>query len=138
MLVEAEVGENALCRRLRLRRGHRQTHPGGPQVGEQRRNPVEQAVHRPAAGHVVLPVRGDRGVCLLAEAHIPKRVMHRRADDQADQVPVGDDGADGPQRVAEAGDDALRRIGQGAVEVEDHQLRAGRHDLIVPDGPLLS
>ena len=61
--------------------------------------------------------------------------MHGRADDHAGQVAVGNDGADGTQRVAEAGDDALRRIGQGAVEIEDHQLRAGRHELIVPDRP---
>ena len=54
------------------------------------------------------------------------------------QVAVGYDGADRAQCMAEAGHDALSRVGQGAVEVEDHQLWAGRHELIVPDGPLVS
>ena len=88
--------------------------------------PVEQAVHRPAAGGVVGPVGGDRLVGVLAEAHLAQRVMHRRTDDQAGQVAVGHRGADLAQRVPEAGHDALRRVGQGAVEVEDHQLRARR------------
>ena len=62
--------------------------------------------------------------------------MHRRTDDHAGQIAVGNRGADRAERVTEARNDALRRVGQGAVEVEDHQLRAARHDLILPDGAL--
>ena len=73
-------------------------------------------------------------------------MVHRRADDAAGQIAVGDLGADLAERVTEAGHDALRRVGQGAVEVEDHQLRPGRrggviqgrHASIVSDGALLS
>ena len=95
---------------------------------------------------VVGAVGGDGGVGVLAEAHLAQRVMHRRADDAAGQVPVGNHGADLAEGVAEAGHDALRRVGQGAVEVEDHQLWPGRRDgviqcghaSIVSDGALLS
>ena len=132
--------------RLGLRRGHRQAHTGGAQVGQQSRDAVEEAVHRPAAGGVVGAVGGDRRVGVLAESHLAQRVVHRRADDAAGQVTVGNVGADLTEGVAEAGHDALRRIGQGAVEVEDHQLRSGRRDgviqgrhaSIVSDGALLS
>ena len=59
---------------------------------------------------------------------------------------LGEVGADLTEGVTEAGHNALRRIGQGAVEVEDHQLRPGRRDgviqgrhaSIVSDGALLS
>ena len=135
MLVEPEVLEDPPRRRFGLRRGHRQPHARGPQVGQQVRNPVEQAVHRPAAGGVVGPVGGDRRVGPLAEPHRPQRVVHRRSDDQARQVAVGHVGADLAQRMAEAGDDAVGGIGQGAVEVEDHQLRAGRHGSHCPRRP---
>ena len=88
---------------------------------------------------VVRPVGGDRRVGVLAEPHLAQRVMHRRPDDAAGQIAVGHRGADLAECVPEAGHDALRRVGQGAVEVEDHQLRARRdgtaqgfcHDSIV-------
>src|SRR6185503_19130622 len=68
-------------------------------------------------------------------------VVHRRTDDPAGQIAVGHHGADLAECVPEARQDALRRVGQGAVEVEDHQLRARRdgtaqgfcHDSIVAD-----
>ncbi len=71
-------------------------------------------------------------------------MVHRRTDDAAGQVAIGHLGADLAESVTEAGDDALRRVGQGAVEVEDHQLRPGRrrgviqgrHASIVSDGAL--
>ena len=69
MLVEPEVLEDAARGRLGLRRGHRQPHTGGAQVGQQSRDAVEQAVHRPAAGGVVGAVGGDRGVGVVAEPH---------------------------------------------------------------------
>ena len=94
MLVEPEVGEDPPRRRLRLGGGHRQPDPCRPQFGKQRGDAVEQPVHRPAAGHVVRPVRGDRGVGVLAEAHITHLVMHRGADDHSCQVAVGHHGAD--------------------------------------------
>ncbi len=59
--------------------------------------------------------------------------MHRRTDDPAGQIAVGDHGPDRAERVAEAGHDSLRRIGQGAVQIEDHQLRACLHESILPD-----
>ena len=68
MLVEPEMLEDPPCGRLGLRCGHRQPHSGRPQVGEQLRNAVEQAVHRPAAGRVVGAVGGDRGVGVF-ESH---------------------------------------------------------------------
>ena len=43
------------------------------------------------------------------------------------QIAVGHRRTHFSQRVPEAGHDALRRVRQGAVEIEDHQLRAG-HD----------
>ncbi len=60
--------------------------------------------------------------------------------------PSGNIGADLAEGVTEAGHDALRRVGQGAIEVEDHQLRPDRrngviqcrHASIVSDGALLS
>ena len=140
MLIESEVREDPPRRRLGLRGGHRQPHTGGPQVGEQRVNAVEEPVHRPATGGVVRPVGGDRRVRVLAEPHLVQRVMHGRTDDAAGQIAVGHHGTDLAECVPEAGHDALRRVGQGAVEVEDHQLRARRdgtaqgfcHDSIVP------
>ena len=126
MLVEPEVREDPPRRRLGLRRGHRQPHTGGPQVGQQLRDAVEQAVHRPAAGGVVGPVGGDRGV------GVRRRAPSRAACDASAGRRCGRPGrrralgADLAERVAEAGHDALRRVGQGAVEVEDHQLRARR------------
>ena len=146
MLVEPEMREDPACGRLGLRRGHRQPHTGGAQVGQQLRDAVEQAVHRPAARGVVGAVGGDGGVGVFAESHRAQRVVHRRADDAAGQVPVGNLGADLAEGVTEAGHDALRRVGQGAIEVEDHQLRPGRRDgviqcghaSIVSDGALLS
>ena len=145
MLVEPEMLEDPPCRRLGLRRGHRQPHTGRPQVGEQLGYAIEQAVHRPAAGRVVGAVGGDRCVGVF-EAHRRQRVVHRRADEPACQVAVGNLGTDLAEGVAEAGHDALRRVGQGAVEVEDHQLRPGRgggvvqgrHASIVSDGALVS
>ncbi len=137
--VEAEVLEDPPRRRLGLRGGHRQPHAGGAQVGEQLRDAVEQAVHRPAAAGVVGPVGGDRRVGEVAEPHALQRVVHRRPDDPAGQVAVGNLGAHVAERVAEAGHDAVGGVGQGAVEIEDHQLRAGVggracHVPIVPDG----
>src|SRR4029077_15503372 len=101
----------------------------------------EEPVHRPPARAVVRPVGGDRRVRVLAEPHLAQRVMHRRADDTAGQITVGDHRTDLAECVPEAGHNALRRVGQGAVEVEDHQLRARRdgtaqgfcHDSILPD-----
>ena len=66
--------------------------------------------------------------------------MHRRAHDPGDQVAVGNRCADLVERVAETRDDAGRRVGQGAVEIEEHQLGSpGRqrfsHGAIVPDLP---
>ena len=132
--------------RLGFRRGHRQAYIGGAQIGQQLRDAVEEAVDRPAAGGVVGAVGGDRRIGVLAESHFPQRVVHRWADDAAGQVTVGNVGADLIEGVTEAGHDALCRIGQGAVEVEDHQLRSGRRDgvikgrhaSIVSDGALLS
>ncbi len=126
--VEAEVREDALRGGLGLRGGHRQTDSGHPQVGEQRPDAVEQAVHRPAAGGVVGAVGGDRGVGVFAQPHGLERVMHRRSNDLAGQVALGHGGADFAERVAEARHDAVRGVGQGAVEVEDHQLRLREGD----------
>ena len=89
MLVEPEVREDPVRGRLGLGRGHRQPHTGGAQVGQQLRDAVEQAVHRPAARGVVGAVGGDRGVGVVAEPHRAQRVVHRRADDAAGQVAVG-------------------------------------------------
>jgi hypothetical protein len=64
-------------------------------------------------------------------------VVHRRADDPAGQVSVGHGSADLTERVAETGHDAFCGVGEGAVEVEDHQLRLRRrvcHVPIVLDG----
>ena len=49
--------------------------------------------------------------------------MHRRAHNTFRQVAVGHLGADRGQGMPEARHDAVRRIRQGAVEIEDHQLR---------------
>jgi dinuclear metal center YbgI/SA1388 family protein len=135
------MGENSSRRRLRLRGGHRQPHTCCLQVGQQPGYAVEKPVHRPAAGAVVRPVGRDGCVCGLAQSHLAQRVMHRRADDAAGQITVGYRGADLAECMPEAGHDALRRIGQSAVEIEDHQLRARRdgtahgfcHDSIVTD-----
>jgi hypothetical protein len=82
---------------------------------------------------------------MFAEAHFGQGVMHRRADDAACQITVGHcghlAGPDLSECVPEAGHDALRGVGQGAVEVEEHQLRARRdgtaqgfcHESIVAD-----
>ena len=123
VLVEAEVGQDAPRGRLRLGGGHRQPHTGGAQIGQQRLDPVEQAVDRPAAGGVVGAVGRDRRVGVLAQPHRPEGVVHRRADDLAGQVAVGHSGTDLAERVPEAGHDAVRGVGEGAVEIEDHQLR---------------
>ncbi len=52
--------------------------------------------------------------------------MHRRSDDPAGQIAVGDGDADLAQGVPKAGHNAVRGVGEGAVEVEDHQLGAMR------------
>ena len=78
---QAEVVEDPPGGRLGLGGGHRQPHPGGAQVGEQLRDPVEQGVHRPAAAGVVGPVGGDRVVGQVAETHALQGVVHRRPDD---------------------------------------------------------
>ena len=87
---------------------------------------VEQAVHRPAAGASSRRGRRRSRRRRPRRAPSPQRVVHRRADDAAGQVTVGHLGTDLAECVPEAGHDALRRVGQGAVEVEDHQLRARR------------
>ncbi len=114
---------------MRLRGGfglggrHRQTHPRGAQVGQQQGDPVEEAVDGPAPGAVVGTIGGDRGVGVLAQPHGLERDMHRRPDDLAGQIARGHGGADLVECVAEAGHDALRGVGERAVEIEDHQLR---------------
>jgi histidinol-phosphate aminotransferase len=141
MPVEAEVGQDAPRRRLRLRRCHREPHAGRLQVCEQLGDAVEEPVHCPAPGGVVGSIGGDRGIGVLAEAHFAQRVMHRRPDDAACQITLGRHGPDLAECVPKAGHDALRGVGQGAVEVEEHQLRARRdgtaqgfcHDSIVAD-----
>src|ERR1700735_5017008 len=59
VLVEAKMGQYALRGRLRLGGGHRQSDTGGPQIGQQWPDPVEEAVDRPTAGGVVGAVGGD-------------------------------------------------------------------------------
>ncbi len=55
---------------------------------------VEQPVVRPAARGVVGAVGGDGGVGVLAQPHRLQRLVHRRPDDPAGQVAVGNRGAD--------------------------------------------
>ena len=134
------MGQDALRGRLRLGGGHRQSDTGGPQIGEQRPDPVEKAVDRPTAGGVVGAVGGDRRLGVLAQSHRLKGVVHRWADDLTGQVALGHSGTDLAQRVPEAGHDAVRGIGERAVEVEDHQLGLSCRDRachvpIVQDGP---
>src|SRR4051812_35695811 len=71
--------------------------------------------------------------------------MHRGTDDAAGQIAIWHcghlAGPDLAECMPEAGHDALRGVGQGAVEVEEHQLRARPdgtaqgfcHDSIVAD-----
>ena len=122
MLVKPEMRQDPPCGRLRLGGGHGEPDARGPQIGQQRPDPVEEAVDRPAAGGVVGAVGGDRGVGVLAQPHRGQGVVHRRADDPAGQVALGHGGADLAERVAEAGHDAVSGVGERAVEVEDHQL----------------
>ena len=123
MLVEPEMGEDALRRRFQLGGGHGQPDAGGVQVGQQRSDPVEQGVHRPAPGAVLGAEGRDRRVGVLAEFQRAKRVVHRRPDDLGGQVALGYRGTDMAERVQEAGDDPFGGVGEGAVEIEDHQLR---------------
>ena len=120
--VQAEMGEDALRRRLRLRGRDRQPHARRAQVGQQLGDPVEKAVHRPAPGGVVGAVRGDRRIGVPPSPMAVEGVVHRRSDDLLARSPSGTVRTDLDERVAEAGHDAAGRIGQGAVEVEDHQL----------------
>ena len=132
VLVEPEMSQDPSRGGLRLRGGDRQPDAGGAQRGKQGRDAVEQLVHLPAAGRVVGAVRGNRGVGVLGQSHLRERVVHRRTDNHSGQVAVGNRSADRVQGVAKTRHDALRGIGQGAVEVEDHQLRAGCHHFILP------
>jgi histidinol-phosphate aminotransferase len=124
VLVETEMGQDASRGRLCLGSGHREPDARGPQVGQQRLDPVEQAVDRPTASGVVGAVGGDRGFGVFAQAHRGQGVVHRRPDDLAGQIAIGHGGTDLAERVPEAGYDSGRGVGEGAVEVEDHQLRS--------------
>src|ERR1700722_13660506 len=86
VLVEAEMGEDALRGRLRLGGGYRQSDTGGPQIRDQWPDAVEEAVDRPTAGGVVGAVGGDGRLGVLAQSHRLKGVVHRRADDLTGQV----------------------------------------------------
>ena len=65
-----------------------------------------------------------------------QREVHRRPDDAAREVAVGNGCADLAERVTKARHDSQGGIGQGAVEVEDHQLSA--HPSIVRRTHVLS
>ncbi|CKS00080.1 Uncharacterised protein [Mycobacterium tuberculosis] len=123
VLLNSEVAQDSPCGRLCLGGGDGQPDTGGAQVGQQRPDPVEQAVHRPTAGAVVGPVGYDRLLGGFAEPHGAQRLMHGRADDVSGQVAFGYWGTDVVERVSEAGYDSARRVGQRAVQIEDHQLR---------------
>ena len=123
VLVEPEMRQDETCGRLRFGGGHGEPDVGRAQVGQQWANPVEEAVHRPAPGGVVGTVGRDRGIGVLAQPHRDKGVVHRRADDPAGQVALGHGSANLAERVSKAGHDAVSGVGEGAVEVEDHQLR---------------
>ena len=104
--------------------------PAARQVGQQRSNPVEQGVHRPAPGAVLGAKGRDRRVDVLAELHRAKGVVHRRPDDLGGQVALGYRRADVAERVQEAGNDPFGGVGEGAVEVEYHQLWCCHHPIV--------
>lgn len=132
VVIEAEVLEDLLGSGFGLRRGDGKSNPGGAQIGQQRRDAVENAVHRPASGRVVGAVCGDRLVGAAAEPHRGEGDVHGWPDDAGRQVTVRNGCADLAEGVTEAGHDSIGRIRQRAVEVEDHQI--GAHAVIVPDG----
>ena len=142
----AEVLEDPPRGRLGLRGGHRQPHPGRPQVGQQLRGCRRTGCSSPSRGWSSR--RGRRRSRRRASPSpmagsvwcIGGPTMRPARSPSGISAPICAEG------VTEAGHDALRRVGQGAVEVEDHQLRPGRrggvvqgrHASIVSDGALVS
>ena len=129
MLVEPEVREDPGRGRLGLRGRHRHPDPGRPEIGQQLGNPLEQAVHRPAPGRSSR--RGRRRWRSSASAPSPISCSVRCIGGPTMRPARSPSGMSAPiarERVTEAGHDSLGRVGQGAVEVEDHQLRPDRRD----------
>lgn len=135
VLVEAEVFEDPARRRFCFRGRHGEANARGLQVGQQRVDSVVKPVHRPAAGCVVGAIGGDGLVGFVSQPQVGECEVHGWPDAEADQVARGNLGADCCEGVTETGHDALGRVGEGAVQIEDDQLgaRHARHLAIVAD-----
>ena len=105
--------------------------PAARRSASSSRNAVEQGCSSPSRGSCSRRGRRRSPRRRSSRPIARQRLMHRRPDEAAGQVAVGHLGTDLAERVPEAGHDALRRVGQGAVEVEDHQLRPGRRGGVV-------